>query len=98
MYFYNGGGLAAGDFNGDGRVDLYFTSNQDANRLYLNDGEMQFRDVTEAAGVKGQPGWTTGATVVDINNDGLLDIYVSQVAVLVVIQRHGYGSIVRVTR
>ncbi|MEO0735027.1 MAG: VCBS repeat-containing protein, partial [Bacteroidota bacterium] len=79
MYFYNGGGLAAGDFDGDGLVDLYFTSNQDANRLYLNEGDFSFRDVTETAGVKGQAGWATGATVVDINNDGRLDIYVSQV-------------------
>ncbi len=79
MYFYNGGGLAAGDFNGDGLIDLYFTSNMEDNRLYLNDGAFNFRDVTETAGVQGQPGWATGASVVDINNDGLLDIYVSQV-------------------
>ncbi|MEM9261522.1 MAG: VCBS repeat-containing protein, partial [Bacteroidota bacterium] len=79
MYFYNGGGLAAGDFNGDNLIDLYFTSNQESNRLFLNEGEMIFREVTDQAGVKGQAGWATGATVVDINNDGLLDIYVSQV-------------------
>ncbi|MEM1359922.1 MAG: VCBS repeat-containing protein, partial [Bacteroidota bacterium] len=79
MYFYNGGGLAAGDFNGDNLIDLYFTSNQESNRLFLNEGEMTFREVTDQAGVKGQAGWATGATVVDINNDGLLDLYVSQV-------------------
>ena len=80
MYFYNGGGLAAGDFNQDGLVDLYFTANQTANRMFLNDGEMQFREVTQEAGVAGQPGWATGASVVDINQDGLLDIYVTQVS------------------
>ncbi|NJC25352.1 VCBS repeat-containing protein [Neolewinella antarctica] len=80
MYFYNGGGLAAGDFNQDGLVDLYFTSNQGANRMYLNEGELKFREITEQAGVAGLPGWTTGASVVDINQDGLLDIYVNQVS------------------
>lgn len=78
MYFYNGGGLAAGDFNNDGRIDLYFTSNMGENALFLNEGNFQFRDVTQLAGVAGQIGWTTGASAVDINNDGLLDIYVSQ--------------------
>ena len=80
MYFYNGGGLAAGDFNQDGLVDLYFTANQTANRMYLNEGDMRFREITETAGVAGQPGWATGASVVDINQDGLLDIYVTQVS------------------
>ena len=80
MYFYNGGGLAAGDFNNDGLTDLYFTANQTANRMYLNEGQLRFREVTDSAGVSGQPGWATGASVVDINQDGLLDIYVSQVS------------------
>lgn len=78
MYFFNGGGLAGGDFNGDGRTDLYFTSNMGPNKLFLNQGDMRFVDATEKAGLQGLEGWTTGASVVDINNDGLLDIYVSQ--------------------
>lgn len=78
MYFFNGGGVATGDFNQDGRPDLYFTSNMEDNRLFLNEGDWSFRDVTEAAGVAGTGGWKTGASIVDINQDGLLDIYVSQ--------------------
>ncbi len=78
MYFFNGGGLAAGDFNQDGKVDLYFTNNMGPNKLFLNEGGMKFRDVTDEAKVAGMNGWTAGATVVDINNDGKLDIYVSQ--------------------
>ena len=78
MYFFNGGGVAAGDFNQDGKTDLYFTSNMGPNSLFLNEGDLKFREVTDLAGVAGLNGWTTGASVVDINNDGLLDIYVSQ--------------------
>ena len=85
MYFYNGGGVAAGDFNNDGLVDLYFTANMSENKLFLNLGGLKFKDVTEQAGLTSPLGadsgtkWTTGASVVDINNDGLPDIYVSQV-------------------
>ncbi len=75
--YHNGGGVAIGDLNGDGRQDLYFTSNQDANRLYLNDGDWWFRDVTEAAGVAGTRAWSTGVSLVDVNGDGRLDIYVT---------------------
>jgi len=78
MYFYNGGGVGAGDFNNDGRVDLYFTSNMGPNKMFLNEGNMKFRDITDPAGVAGAEGWTTGISVVDINNDGLLDLYVGQ--------------------
>ena len=78
-YYYNGGGVAAGDVNGDGLPDLYFTSNLEANRLYLNKGGLQFEDVTEQAGVAGTGGWTTGATMADVNGDGWLDLYVSVV-------------------
>ncbi|MFD2934646.1 FG-GAP-like repeat-containing protein, partial [Spirosoma flavum] len=76
-YFYNGGGVALGDFNKDGLPDVFFTGNQVANRLYLNKGNFTFIDVSKPAGVDGGGKWCSGATVVDINNDGWLDIYVS---------------------
>ncbi len=79
MYFYNGAGIGAGDFNRDGLIDLFFTSNQGENKLYLNKGNLQFRDVTEEAKIPEDGGWSTGASVVDINNDGLPDIYVCRV-------------------
>ena len=79
MYFYNGGGVAAGDFNKDGLTDLFFTSNMGPDQLFLNQGGLKFKDVTEQAGVAGQECWTTGASVIDINNDGMLDLYVSSV-------------------
>ena len=78
LYFYNGGGVAAGDLNGDSLPDLYFTANRESNRLYLNQGDFRFLDITETAGVGGQQGWTTGVTMADVNGDGRLDIYVSQ--------------------
>lgn len=79
MYFYNGAGVGAGDFNNDGLVDLFFASNQAQNKLYLNTGKLQFRDVTSAADIPDDHGWSTGVSVVDINNDGLQDIYVCRV-------------------
>jgi hypothetical protein len=76
-YFYNGGGVATGDVNGDGLADIYFTANMGDNQLYLNKGAMHFEDITTAAGVGGRPGpWKTGVTMADVNGDGLLDMYV----------------------
>jgi enediyne biosynthesis protein E4 len=79
MYFYNGGGVGVGDFNNDGKIDIFFAANQSSNRLYLNTGNLQFRDVTAAAKIPDDGGWSTGVSVIDINNDGLLDIYVCRV-------------------
>ena len=82
LYYYDGGGVAAGDVNGDGLPDLYFTSNAGRNRLYLNRGNYRFEDVTDRAGVGGGGGWSTGVTMADVNGDGRLDIYVSGVSFL----------------
>ncbi|WP_405379690.1 VCBS repeat-containing protein [Maribacter sp. LLG6340-A2] len=75
-YLYNGGGIAAGDFNDDGLEDLYFSSNMGDNKLYLNQGGLKFEDVTSIAKVNGRSGpWKTGVSSADVNGDGKLDIY-----------------------
>ncbi len=88
MYFYNGAGVGTADFNNDGKMDLFFASNQGSNRLYLNEGNLHFNDVTVIAKIPDDGGWSTGVSVVDINNDGLLDIYVCRVGKHKVLNGH----------
>ncbi len=76
LYYYNGAGIAVADFNNDSLPDLYFSSNEGADKLYVNKGALQFQDVTKEANIPNQKGWSTGVTHVDINADGLLDIYI----------------------
>lgn len=75
-YLYNGGGVGIGDFNNDSLPDIYFTGNRVGNKLYINKGNMHFEDVTDIAGVGGNGRWCKGVSVIDINNDGLMDLYV----------------------
>ncbi len=86
LYYYNGGGVAVGDIDGDGLPDLYFTSNLGANKLYRNLGNYRFEDITAKAGVADSIGWKTGVTMADVNGDGKIDIYVSGVDYL---DQHG---------
>ncbi|MEM9719814.1 MAG: VCBS repeat-containing protein [Bacteroidota bacterium] len=82
-YFYNGGGVAIGDLNHDSLPDIYYTGNMVGDRLYLNQGQLTFKDVTISAGIIRSNLWTTGVTMADVNNDGWLDVYVC---------RSGHGS------
>jgi enediyne biosynthesis protein E4 len=79
-YLYNGGGVAVGDVNNDGLEDLYFTGNMVASRLYINQGNLKFKEVAKAAGVDAPGLWNTGTTMADVNGDGWLDIFVCRSA------------------
>ena len=81
-YIYNGGGVGIGDFNNDSLPDIYFTGSRVANKLYINRGNMKFEDVTDAAGVNGNGKWCKGVSIIDINNDGFMDIYVCAAVML----------------
>ena len=88
IYYYNGGGIATGDVNNDGLPDLYFVANTGDNKLYLNKGDLQFEDISEKANISGKASWQTGVSMVDVNNDGYLDIYVCAVSELLDFEGH----------
>lgn len=81
-YYYNGGGVALADLDNDGLPELFFTGNRVHNKLYKNLGNFRFKDITNEAGVTDSPSWTTGVSMVDINYDGILDIYVCRSGML----------------
>ncbi|MEZ4779711.1 MAG: VCBS repeat-containing protein [Flavobacteriaceae bacterium] len=76
IYYYNGAGVATADFNNDGLVDMYFTANQSPDKLFLNKGNLHFDEITQKAGIDNTENWTNGVSIVDINQDGFMDIYI----------------------
>ncbi|MTE27300.1 VCBS repeat-containing protein [Winogradskyella ouciana] len=88
IYYYNGSGVATGDVNNDGLSDLFFVANTGDNKLYLNKGDLNFEDISATANISGNASWQTGVTMVDINNDGMLDIYVCAVSGLLDFEGH----------
>ena len=79
LYFYNGGGVAVGDINNDGLEDLYLSSNQGKDKLFINLGDFKFKDISNSAGLDTLNTWSTGVSMADVNGDGWLDIHVSKV-------------------